>query len=147
MTASPTTSPLYPSSDIPRPSNRPRNDFEADLTESFLASSPQIQTSTMNLMCLVMQNDLLQSQNMEIFKTVIGLQDELKAKHTEVTGMIQNIIKAIEYISKPSSNIDNVSLPLPAESQDDHPDIKFWTQKQYQLAKKNQRKSTSIQDF
>ncbi|KAG6855763.1 hypothetical protein H0H87_011165 [Tephrocybe sp. NHM501043] len=31
--------------------------------------------------------------------------------------------------------------------QDNHLDIKFWTQKQYQLAKKNQRKSTSIQDL
>ncbi|KAG6855493.1 hypothetical protein H0H87_002053, partial [Tephrocybe sp. NHM501043] len=34
-----------------------------------------------------------------------------------------------------------------SKMQDDHPDIKFWTSKQYQLAKKNQRKSTSIQDL
>ncbi|KAG6822618.1 hypothetical protein H0H87_001842, partial [Tephrocybe sp. NHM501043] len=64
----------------------------------------------MNYTRLMMQNDLLRNPNMELFKTVIGIQDEVKLNHAQVTGMLQNIIKAIASISQPSTNADNGPL-------------------------------------
>ncbi|KAG6838562.1 hypothetical protein C0991_010566 [Blastosporella zonata] len=84
---------------------------------------------------------------MEVFKTVVGIHDEMKSNHAQVTGILKDITNSLQGLSQPTLKADTGLLPLPAELQADHLDIKYWTQKEYQQAKKNQKRSTSIQDL